>query len=109
MIIDNFVYKKSEVKQIPQLTQGLTINKWQGQYLRPAVCLPSLDSKLKVKLLKDETEAPVFAPWSAYHIALAQQRLSKYLPSGRKEATGEKISERKVWLMKDTTSLKSGS
>lgn len=44
MIIDNFVYKKSEVEQIPQLTQGLTINKWQGQYLRSAVCLPSLDS-----------------------------------------------------------------
>ena len=44
IIIDNFVYKESEVKQILQRTQGLTINKWHSQYSGPAVCLPSLYS-----------------------------------------------------------------
>ena len=44
IIIDNFVYKGSEVKQILQLTQALTINKRHSQYSRPAVCLPSLYS-----------------------------------------------------------------
>lgn len=57
IIIDNFVYKGSEVKQISQLTEGLTINKWHSQCSRPAACLPNLYSKLTTKLFKDEMKS----------------------------------------------------